>query len=119
MKKPKHSIDKPVNKNIAAMLIGIVAILFPAYWLDKTDWENAELNVLAILLPLLYVIFVIGFVLLALGKKGKNITSDKTDRHIEKTYSHILKKLKPLWWVMGIAWCIWVAYLVWALSIEA
>ena len=115
MKNIKNSLNQPVNKRYAAILIGVVAIVLPVFGLYETDWKNAELNTLSILLPLLWVIFVTGFIFLALGEKGKNITSEETDKKIATTYSHIQQKLTPVWWVLGIVWLIWVAYLVWNL----
>jgi len=115
MKKIKNSLNQPVNKHYAAILISIVAIVLPTYGLYGTDWKNAELNVLSILLPLLWVVFVTGFIFLALGKRGKNVTSVETDQKIAITYSNIQKMLTPLWWAAGIVWLIWTGYLVWSL----
>ena len=118
MKNIKNSLNQPVNKNYAAILIGTVAIALPVYGLYNAEWKNAEINTLSILLPLLWVVFVTGFIFLALGKKGKDITSEETDQKIAITYSNIQKKLTPLWWAVGVIWLIWMGYLVWHLFIK-
>ncbi len=119
MKNIMNSLNQPINKNLAAILIGAVAIVFPIYGFYGTDWENAEFNMLSISFPLLWVVFVTGFIFLAIGKKGKNITSVETDKKISIIYSNIQKKLTPVWWVIGIVWLIWVVYLVWNLIVNA
>jgi len=119
MKMLEKFLNQPVNKVFAAIVIGILSTIFLIYGLYDTDWESAELNALSILLPLFWVIFVAGFILLALGKKGKNVTSEETDDKIVTSYTDIHKKLTPTWWALGAVWCIWIAYLVWSLSTEA
>lgn len=119
MKNIKNSLNQAVNKYYAAILIGTVAIVLPIYGLYGTDWKNAELNMLSILLPLLWLVFVTGFILFALGKRGKDITTVETDQKISITYSNIQKKLTPLWWAVGIVWLIWMGYLVLSLFVKA
>lgn len=112
----KTSLNQPVNKNLAATLISIVAVAFPLYGLYGFDWEIAKLSTLSILVLLLYFLFVAGTIFLALGKKGRNLTSVETDKKIAITYSRIQRKLAPVWWVLGIVCLAWVVYLIWELQ---
>ena len=119
MKNIKSYLNQPVNKSFATILIGVVAIALPIYGLYGSDWKEAKLNALAILLPLFWVVIVVGFILLALGKKGKEVTTVETDREILNAYKGFQKKLNPLWWAAGIVWAIWIGYLVWTLTTKA
>gem|GEM_PF-5116801 len=112
MKNIKSPLNQPINKNIAATIIGLAGIIIPIYGPYGTDWSNAEFNVLSILLPLLWVVFVVGFIFLVLDKKGKEVTSEETDQEIVKSYTRLQKKLTPLWWSLGFGWLIWMGYLV-------
>ena len=103
-------LNKPVNRYFAATLIGVVAVVLPVYAFYDMDWGDAEFNAMSVLIPLLYVVFVAGFVFLALDKKGRNLTSVETDKKIAITYSSFQKKLTPVWWVLAVAWLLWVAY---------
>ena len=76
----KSSINQSVNKKFAVILIGIVAIALPIYGLYDVDWKEAKLNALAIALPLLWIVIAVGFILLILGKKGREITTVETDK---------------------------------------
>ena len=86
-------LNKPVNRNFAATLIGVVAVVLPVYAFYDMDWGDAEFNAMSVLIPLLYVVFVAGFVFLALDKKGRNLTSVETDKKIAITYSSFKKNL--------------------------
>ena len=119
MKNIKRSLNQPVNKTFAAILIGVVAIALPIYGFYDSDWEEEKLNALAILLPLFWVVIAVSFILLAIGKKGKEVTTVETDREISNAYKDFQKKLNPLWWAVGIVWVIWMGYLVWTLTIKA
>lgn len=119
MRNIKRSLNLPVNKTFAAILIGVVAISLPIYGLYDSDWKEAKLNALAILLPLFWAVVAVGFALLALGKKGKEVTTAETDRAISNAYKGFRKKINPLWWAVGIFWIIWMGYLVWTLTIKA
>ena len=119
MKNLRNSLSQPVNGKFAAILIGIAAIVLPFYFgLFEINWENAKLNWITILVLSCYAAFIIGFMLLALGRKGKDIISEATDRKISIAYSELKKKLVPLWWFIGIAWFIWVVYLAWSVYLE-
>lgn len=113
-----NSLNQPVNKKFAAILIGIVAIVLPIYGLYDVDWKEAKLNTLAIVLPLFWVVIVVGFILLVLGKKGREVTAVETDIKISNAYKGFQKKLNPLWWAVGIVWVIWMGYLVWTLTTQ-
>lgn len=112
----KSSINQSVNKKFAAILIGIVAIALPIYGLYDVDWKEAKLNALAIALPLLWIVIAVGFILLVLGKKGREITTVETDKKISNSYKGFQKRLNPLWWAIGVIWVIWMGYLVWTLT---
>ena len=119
MKNIRNSLTKPVNKYYAAILIGAIAIVLPIYGIYGTNWKNVELNMLSILLPLLWVVFVMGFIFLALGNRGRDVTSAETDQKIATTYFNFQEMFAPLWWVAVIVWLIWMGYLVWSLFVEA
>ena len=119
MKNIQSSLNQPVNKTFAATLIGIVAIALPVYGLYDSDWKDAELNAMAILLSVFWVAMVVGFILLVLGKKGKEITSEETDKKISNEYNDFQNRLTPLWWVAGLAWVIWMGYLIWSVFTKA
>jgi heme/copper-type cytochrome/quinol oxidase subunit 2 len=119
MKNIQRSLSQPINKTFAAILIGVVAIALPIYWMYGSDWKEAKLNALTILLPLFWVVIVVGFILLALGKKGKEVTTVETDQKISNAYKYYQKKLNPLWWTAGIVWAIWIGYLAWTLITKA
>lgn len=119
MKNIKSPLNQPVNKTFAAILIGVVAIALPIYGLYNFDWNDAKLNSLAILLPLFWALIIVGFILLALGKKGNEVTTVQTDREISNAYKDLQKKLNPFWWAAGTVWVIWMGYLVWTLTTKA
>lgn len=104
-----------VNGKIAAGMIAVAAVVAPAVFLPSLDFEGFQLSAFAILIPALYVIFVVGLCGMALDRRGAAITSEATDARITASYLAIRKRLKPLVWVLVAAWVVWVAYLAWEL----
>ncbi len=115
MKKFRESLNQQVNGKVAATIIGISAIIIPIFGLRDLDWQKVELGFLSILISLLYVVVIAGFVFLALGKQGKNITPKETDEKIARIHSRIQKKLVPVGWMLTAAWIVWIGYFVWKL----
>ncbi len=113
------SINRQVDGKLAAIVIGIVSVVLPVYGLRDMDWENMEFSFLSALLPLLYVSAITGLIFLALGKEGQHITSKETDLKIAKAYWKIQKNLVPVWYVIAVAWLVWVGYLLWKLRTGA
>ena len=112
MEKIKALLRRPINGRIPAIVIGILAIIIPAYGLHDTDWKNVELSFLSILPLVLYVIAIAGFIFLAFGKQSPGITSKSVDKKINETYSHVQKKLTLVLWVLLFGWGIWAVYLL-------
>ena len=110
--KMKQWLNQPITGYIPAVIIGTLAIIFPAYLLRDTAWQNTEQSPLSIIIAICYIIVVAGFVYIACGKRGPEVTSNTTDQKVEKAYSVILKKLTPLWLLLLVAWLIWLASIV-------
>lgn len=113
MKKINESLNRQINGKLSAIVIGIVAVIFPLYALHDTDWKDMEFGFLSILLPLLYMSAITGLIFLALGKQGPQITSKETDHKIAETYQKTQKYLVLVWCVITIAWVVWVGCLFW------
>ena len=115
----KHmSIDKPINSKLAATIIALLAIAIFVIFILETDWSQIELNAYSVLLPLLFVVIIVGFVFIALGNKGRNVTSEETDNKIADNYRRVQQKLLPAWWVLVVCWVVWMGYLLWNLNIK-
>ena len=119
MKKIRKLLNQQVNGKFAATIIGVVAITIPIIALRDIDWENVELSFLSVVVPILYAVSIAGFILLVLGKQGRNITSKEMDEKIARVHSQIQKRLVPVWWALAVAWLIWSVYLVWKLRTVA
>jgi len=113
MKKINKSLNRQIDRKLSAIVIAIVAVIFPFYALYDADWKSMEFNYLSVLLPVLYVSAITGLIFLALGKQGKQITSKETDHKIAETYRKTQKYLAPVWYVIAIAWAVWIGYLFW------
>lgn len=109
------SLDRTVNGKVAATVIVVAGLVLPGYFFQGGAFENARLTPMAVLLPALYMIAVLGLARVALGKPRLSVTSEATDKRITNAYRRLQKTLTPLWWGLAVAWCIWVAYLVWGL----
>ena len=105
-------IDKKIDNRLSAILIVIIALTIPTFYFHGVGWSEFEVNVSSILIPVFYFFFISGFVLLVLGKQGKNITSTETDKQITDTYKSIRQKLQPYLLVLIICWLAWVGYLL-------
>jgi len=79
---------------------------------DET-WDEFELSPLAVIIPFLYVVIVIGFILMALNIKIKSITSLETDEKIATKYHAIQKTVTPYILVALAGYIIWAAYTLW------
>jgi uncharacterized membrane protein YbjE (DUF340 family) len=105
-------IDKKIDNRVSAVVIVVIALAIPAFYLRGVDWSKFEVNAFSILVPMFYVVFIAGFVLLALGKQGQNFTSKEKDKQIADAYKSIRQKLKPFVLVFVICWIAWVGYLL-------
>lgn len=115
MNKIRKSLNQAVGGKVSAIVIVIVALAIPIYGFRDANFQKVELSIFSVLLPVFYVVAVGGFMYLALGKKGPNVTSNETDRRIATAYAQIQKKLTPILWLLFIGWLMWVAYLLWSL----
>ncbi len=106
-------MNQQVNGKFAATIIGVVAITIPIIALRDMDRDYMEIGFLSVAVPVLYAVSVAGFIFLALGKQGRNVTSREMDEKTARVHSQIQKKLAPLWWTLSVAWLIWAVYLVW------
>ena len=107
------SIDRPINSKLAATIIALTAIAISAIFFLETDWSQIEINAYSVLFPILFIVIIVGFIFLALGNKGRNITSEETDSKIAKGYKTIQRKLLPVWWILAICWVVWMGYFLW------
>ena len=82
--KEYKSMDKPVNKYVAAGVIVLFTLIFIGilYW--NYDSSETGFTYRTIFIPALFLIVAGGFTLLALDKKGKHITTEETDKKISK-----------------------------------
>ena len=95
---------------MSAIVIVASAILFPLYFLVD---ENLALPTAGQwVLIILYLVSVLGFALLAVGVKIKNVTSVETDKKIREIKVAFDKAAKP--YVIFILVCImiWMAYVL-------
>ena len=94
----------------SASLIALLVLAISLYFFIVTDWEKVELNALSIILPLFFIIIVVGFILLILDKRGLQVTTNDTDKNIANTYKRTLKKLRPVFIALGFVWLAWIGY---------
>ena len=82
--KEYKSMDKPVNKYVAAGVIVLFTSIFIGYLYWNYDSSEIEFTYRTIFIPALLLIVAVGFTLLALDKKGKQITTQETDKKISR-----------------------------------
>ena len=119
MNKVRESLNQPINGRIAAIIIGITAIVIPFLFLRDDDFQKLELNLITVVVPIFYALAIGGIILFVLGVHLPNVTSKNTDQKIVKTYTQIQKKLMPLRLLLFTGWLIWVLYLFWNTSAAA
>ena len=101
------------SKIIYAAAIALTAIAIPVYFLWGETWDEFELSPLAIIIPFLYVVIVIGFILMALNIQLKNITTSKSDEKIINIYRAIQKTVKPYLLLAFLGYITWLAFTLW------
>ena len=98
-----------VNRRLAASTIALAAIAFPLFWYQQLG--SAPLNYKVIAVLVLYFIATSGFVAIVLGKFGRQLTSEVTDRKIQKTVSVFVKYFLPF---TLVAAALWSCYRLWS-----
>ena len=105
-------IDKNTkpNKLLSAVVIIASAVLFPMYFLrdDSLSLPTAEQWVLI----LLYLVFVAGFALMAVGVKIGDVTSIETDNKIKQKKAAFDKAIKPYLFLILLAIIMCMAYII-------
>ena len=111
--------ESKASKTIYAIVIIAFSVFMPAYFFLDTKWESFQLTPMAIILPALYIMVVIGFVLLALNIRLANVTSPDTDKKLYKKYLSIKKPLHRLLWFLIICNTLYAGYKLWLLLNKA
>ena len=119
MKKIRELLNQQLIGPFAAVIIVVVAVIVPVLGFRDLNFQDVEFGFLSVIIPLLYVVAVVGFVYLSLGKQGRNITSKESDEKISKACNRVQKKLKPFYWAFVVSWLIVTGYLVWKLIVFA
>jgi hypothetical protein len=98
-----------ISKKLSAGIIVIVAIAFPFFWYQELGPAPLDFKAIAVLV--LYIIAISGLVALALGKVGPKLTSEVTDRKVQKTMSDLASRCIPL---IIVALVLWSCYTLWS-----
>ena len=112
--KRKTNRNPLFTRLLYAVIILTVALTLPAYLLSGTDWESFEPGIWGVLLPFLYLAVVLGFVALALGYKGRVVTSEQTDRAVAERYRQFGRRLLPVYLLVLTALILWMIYQLWS-----
>ncbi len=112
MNEPQDKNSKQTNI-VYAIVVALAATVIPVYALWGETWDEFKLTPLAVIIPFFYIVIVIGFMLMALNIKIKNVTSQKTDEKIANKYRKIQKTITPYILFALAFYIIWVAYTVW------
>jgi len=115
MKKIRELLNQKLSGPFAAAIIGVLAVIVPVVGFRNLNLRDVEIGFLSVIIVFLYVVAIVGFVYLSLGKRGRNITSKEVDEKISKVYFRARKKLKPFYWAVVVSWLIGTGYLVWNL----
>ncbi len=91
------------------------AIVIPAWYIHEWGVTEVKLTVLSVVVGTLYIVAIVGLVVLALGVRGADVTSDATDRKISATYVAVDRKLRPVFITLAVLLLARMAYLVWRL----
>ncbi|MGA7296695.1 MAG: hypothetical protein WBW92_04190 [Rhodanobacteraceae bacterium] len=104
-----------IDGRLASGLIVLVGLAAPIYaWVASPMASMAafRLNFLSVALPVLYLLTITGLALVAVGKRGKFLWSDETDKKIAHALGGKISNLLPnLWLSIGALWL--VAYMCW------
>ncbi len=99
-------MDKPVNKYVAAGVIVLFTLIFIGFLYWNYDSSETDFTYRTIIIPVLFLIVAGGFTFLALEKKGKQITTQETDKKISKK----IMNLYLIIIVLVIIVMVWRAY---------
>ena len=75
---------------LAAVLIIMASISLAAYLILSTDFSQVTITPGIIIIPVLFLVLVIGFVLMVFNKGDVKLTSDETDKKVGKKLNNIM-----------------------------
>ena len=101
------------SKIVYAIVIVFSAIAIPAYFLWGESWSDFKPGPLAIIIPVLYLMAVLGFVFMALNIKSKKITSSEADEKIFNKYKAFQKIVKPYLLLALFGYIVWLVLNLW------
>jgi len=82
-------INQPINQILGAVVILLVAISLGIYLYINTDVEEVTITPGVFIIPVLFIVLVVGFVLMVFNKTGAKVTSKTTDKKVGKIIGNI------------------------------
>jgi len=106
-------VSEPVNRWIAAGVVALAGLGALLVFGLEAKPEIDEWSGALIAMACVFAVVLVGFVLLALGKTGPEVTSPETDHVIANRYVRLRRKLRPVGAAIALAVLAHAAYVVW------